>query len=121
MSGAYVCNLDDLKQFVVHAKPKDMFKYFTGTYIQESNLSKIVGNFAYDQAVRGQIYLVQKRRKDYSSYFDYYAIKASPTPAFYLVPLPKGKFVETHRKPKFRIKRRYVVGAKEHGQAVEQV
>lgn len=108
----WYCELSELQKFVDTAKPREMFRYYTGPCIQNSLLAKNIGSVAYDEASRGNIYLVQKRRSDHTPYFDYFAIKASKPPVYRLIPLPVGKISELKTKPKYRIRRRYVTGAR---------
>lgn len=90
-------DLDELKLFVNTAKPNSMVVYFTGAHLHDTTVSKIVGNFIYDEAVKGRVYLVRRRTLEYPSFFDYMAIKASRYPRVRLVPLPKDIVTDRYK------------------------
>jgi hypothetical protein len=83
------CELRDLEKFVHTATPNEKFLYYTGFNISDTIIGRELAKITYDFAVKGKIYLVQ-RRADYYN-FDYIIIKASTIPIRTLIPFTDAK------------------------------
>lgn len=92
MTTFWCCEKGDLNWFLKNAIPGQMFIYYKG-YMYDSLLGKALGSEIYKLAIKGLVYLVQKRSSDYRG-FNYYLIKASKPPIISLVPLTDEKLAE---------------------------
>lgn len=81
---SYICELSELKHFILNAKPNDKFLYYSGITLTDTIMARELKKLTYTHASKGDIYLVQKRFQDV---FDFIAIKASRPPVYRLVPL----------------------------------
>lgn len=87
-----------LAEWERQASPGDTYTYATVRHLTDSFLSRKIGIEAWKLALKGSIYLVQKRAPyTIPSMFDYIAIKASNPPIRSLVALDYGD--PTERSP----------------------
>lgn len=77
--------VDHFKDWIAAARPNDKYTYHIGFGLFDSFMSGQVRKLAWDRAVDGDIYLVQRRIT--SGSYEYIAVKASNPPIEYLVPL----------------------------------
>jgi len=92
---SYICELSELKSFINTAKPNDKFIYYTGFSLTQTIMSNELRKITYEYAVKGEVYLVQKR---YQNTFDFMVIKASKNPIYKLIPFSDEKRKE-HLRP----------------------
>jgi len=84
----YICEIDELKQWVLNALPNQKYIYFSGWSLSANLLSNVVRELTYEYARKGEVYLVQYRNQDVT---DYIAVKASRPPVFKLLPLTDNR------------------------------
>lgn len=90
-----------LSEWVKVALPGEQYVYTTARHLTDEYATRKIGNLAWDFALRGAIYLVQKR-VPYStpSMFDYIAIKASYPPIKSLVAVDYGDTIKEQMRAK---------------------
>lgn len=80
----YICEIAELKQWVVNALPNQKYIYFSGWSLSANLLSNRVRELTYEYARKGEVYLVQYRNQDTT---DYIVVKASKPPVYKLIPV----------------------------------
>jgi hypothetical protein len=88
----WVCELSEFRQFVDTAMPGSQFPYMIVGHAHVTILSGMMAKHAWEWAVAGKIYLVQKRIHKLAGQFEYIAVKASPKPIKKLMPLSEKEF-----------------------------
>lgn len=92
MTTFWCCEKGDINVFLQTASPHEMFLYYSG-YLYDNLLGRALGKEIYNFAIKGKVYLVQKRSAKYLGY-DYFMIKASKQPVISLVPFTEQKLME---------------------------
>lgn len=92
-----VADLDTFNKWVRHANPLDRFTYYIGFGLTDSLLATNVRKHVYKSAIVGEIYLVQKRDREYPGHFEFIAIRASKPPVYKLLPFSDERVRQKYR------------------------
>lgn len=96
----WACDIVSFKKFLGTAKPNDKFNYYLGYSLMDSVVAKELQKIAYEQALKGEVYLVQKKVD--LNYTEYIMVKASRPPVLRLVPLASDRKPPTINRGTFR-------------------